>query len=210
MGRPSPGRPATSPCRTRPTNWRSDVLKNRLPALSSAVRVLRSESRSKSSYKRSEGDRSVIPTKVGIQTSTCVLDSRSPLTTCGDKLRGNDIFMFPIINMMKILVVDDEKDILTLLEYNLKKAGFKVISAQDGPDALALSKKEKPDLIILDIMLPGMEGTEVCKILKGEEGTRHIPIIMLTAKGEEIDRIVEFELGAADFILKPFSPRVRF
>ncbi|MBI5407532.1 MAG: response regulator [Nitrospirae bacterium] len=109
--------------------------------------------------------------------------------------------------MMKILVVDDEKDILTLLEYNLKKAGFKVISAQDGPDALALSRKEEPDLIVLDIMLPGMEGTEVCKILKGEEATRHIPIIMLTAKGEEIDRIVGFELGVDDYIIKPFSPR---
>src|SRR3972149_8740744 len=113
----------------------------------------------------------------------------------------------PLDHIMKILVVDDEKDILTLLEYNLKKAGFTVVSAQDGPEALALSKKEKPDLIILDIMLPGMEGTEVCKILKGEETTRHIPIIMLTAKGEEIDRIVGFELGVDDYIIKPFSPR---
>ena len=109
--------------------------------------------------------------------------------------------------MMKILVVDDEKDILTLLEYNLKKAGFTAISAQDGPEAIALSKKERPDLIILDIMLPSMEGTEVCKILKGEEATRHIPIVMLTAKGEEIDRIVGLELGADDYIIKPFSPR---
>ncbi|MBI3815705.1 MAG: response regulator [Nitrospinae bacterium] len=107
----------------------------------------------------------------------------------------------------KILIVDDEADILTLLEYNLDKAGFEVISAQDGPEALELAKKKKPDLIILDIMLPSMEGTEVCKIIKKDEATSHIPVIMLTAKGEEIDRIVGFELGAEDYITKPFSPR---
>ena len=107
----------------------------------------------------------------------------------------------------KILIVDDENDILTLLEYNLQKAGFHVISAQDGPEAVNAAKKERPDLIILDIMLPSMEGTEVCKILKGNEATRHIPVIMLTAKGEEVDRIVGFELGADDYIIKPFSPR---
>ena len=107
----------------------------------------------------------------------------------------------------KILVVDDETDILTLLEYNLEKAGFKVVSANDGPDAIEITKRERPDLIILDIMLPSMEGTEVCKILKGGDATRHIPIIMLTAKGEEMDRIVGFELGADDYITKPFSPR---
>ncbi|MEK7828884.1 MAG: response regulator [Deltaproteobacteria bacterium] len=107
----------------------------------------------------------------------------------------------------KILIVDDEADILTLLEYNLEKAGFKVISANDGPDAVEITKREKPDLIILDIMLPSMEGTEVCKILKSGDATRHIPIIMLTAKGEEVDRIVGFELGADDYITKPFSPR---
>lgn len=107
----------------------------------------------------------------------------------------------------KLLVVDDEKDILTLLEYNLEKAGFKVISAQDGPEAINVAKREMPDLIILDIMLPSMEGTEVCKIIKREETTSHIPIIMLTAKGEEVDKIVGFELGADDYITKPFSPR---
>lgn len=107
----------------------------------------------------------------------------------------------------KILIVDDEADILTLLEYNLDKAGFEVISAQDGPEALDLAKKEKPRLIILDIMLPSMEGTEVCKIIKKDEATSHIPVIMLTAKGEEIDRIVGLELGAEDYITKPFSPR---
>ena len=107
----------------------------------------------------------------------------------------------------KILVVDDEIDILTLLEYNLKKAGFKVISANDGPEAIESAKREKPNLIILDIMLPSMEGTEVCKALKKDDTTSHIPVIMLNAKGEEIDRIVGLELGADDYITKPFSPR---
>ena len=107
----------------------------------------------------------------------------------------------------KILIVDDEEDILTLLEYNLEKAGFKVISADDGPEAVKLAKKEKPALIILDIMLPSMEGTEVCKAIKRDNTTNHIPIIMLTAKGEEVDRIVGLELGADDYITKPFSPR---
>ncbi len=106
-----------------------------------------------------------------------------------------------------ILVVDDENDILTLLKYNLEKGGFNVLSSQDGPEAINTAEKERPDLIILDIMLPSMEGTEVCRILKGNGGTRDIPIIMLTAKGDEIDRIVGFELGADDYIIKPFSPR---
>lgn len=109
--------------------------------------------------------------------------------------------------MQKILVVDDEIDILTLLQYNLEKNGFKAITAKDGPDAIELAKKEIPDLIILDIMLPSMEGTEVCKAIRRQEATRHIPIIMLTAKGEEVDRIVGLELGADDYITKPFSPR---
>ena len=106
----------------------------------------------------------------------------------------------------KILVVDDEIDILTLLEYNLGKTGFKVISAKDGPEGIESAKREKPNLIILDIMLPSMEGTDVCKSLKKDETTSHIPVIMLTAKGEEVDRIVGLELGADDYITKPFSP----
>lgn len=107
----------------------------------------------------------------------------------------------------KILIVDDEEDILTLLEYNLEKAGFEVISANDGPEAIELTKKKSPSLVILDIMLPSMEGTEVCKVIKRDNATSHIPIIMLTAKGEEVDRIVGLELGADDYITKPFSPR---
>ena len=104
-------------------------------------------------------------------------------------------------------MVDDEIDILTLLQYNLEKAGYKVISAKDGPEAIDLARKERPNLIILDIMLPSMEGTEVCKVLKKEDDTSPIPIIMLTAKSDEVDRIVGLELGADDYITKPFSPR---
>ena len=106
-----------------------------------------------------------------------------------------------------ILVVDDEKDIVTLLEYNLQKAGFNTISALDGPDAIDIARSRRPDLIILDIMLPSMDGMEICKILKQDPCTGHIPIIMLTARGEEVDRILGLELGADDYITKPFSPR---
>ncbi len=107
----------------------------------------------------------------------------------------------------KILVVDDEVDILTLLQYNLEKSGFRVISAKDGPEAIDLARREKPDLIILDIMLPSLAGTEVCKAIRNQDPTSHIPIIMLTAKSEEVDRIIGLELGADDYITKPFSPR---
>jgi len=106
-----------------------------------------------------------------------------------------------------ILVVDDEEDILTLLEYNLRKSGFNVLSAADGPEAIVSASEERPALIILDIMLPNMDGTEVLKRLKQDPRTRSIPVIMLTAKGEEIDKVVGFELGADDYITKPFSPR---
>jgi len=107
----------------------------------------------------------------------------------------------------KILIVEDEKDIIKMLEYNLKKEGFKVIDARDGEDALDLALREYPDLILLDLMLPGMDGLEVCKALKKEAKTSSIPIIMLTAKGQESDKVVGLELGADDYITKPFSPR---
>jgi two-component system alkaline phosphatase synthesis response regulator PhoP len=107
----------------------------------------------------------------------------------------------------KILIVEDEKDIVKMLEYNLKKEGFKTISAQDGEDALEYAAREHPDLIILDLMLPGMDGLEVCKELKKETKTASIPIIMLTAKAQESDKVVGLELGADDYVTKPFSPR---
>jgi len=107
----------------------------------------------------------------------------------------------------KILIVEDEKDIIKMLEYNLKKEGFKVIDARDGEDALDLAVREYPDLILLDLMLPGIDGLEVCKALKRESKTSSIPIIMLTAKSQESDKVVGLELGADDYITKPFSPR---
>ncbi len=107
----------------------------------------------------------------------------------------------------KILIVEDEKDIIKMLEYNLKKEGFRVIAAGDGEDAIDLAIRGQPDLILLDLMLPGMDGLEVCKALKKENKASAIPIIMLTAKSQESDKVVGLELGADDYITKPFSPR---
>jgi two-component system phosphate regulon response regulator PhoB len=106
-----------------------------------------------------------------------------------------------------ILVVDDERDIIDLLRYNLSQAGFRVVSATEGRQAIDLARREKPDLIVLDLMLPVLPGTEVARVLKQDATTRAIPILMLTARGEEVDRVVGFELGADDYVVKPFSPR---
>ena len=106
-----------------------------------------------------------------------------------------------------ILIVDDEQDVLDLLVYNLQKAGFKVNTARDGVTALQKARDDIPALIILDLMLPQLDGSEVCRQLKADTKTTHIPIIMLTAKAEEVDRIVGLELGADDYVTKPFSPR---
>lgn len=107
----------------------------------------------------------------------------------------------------KILIVEDEKDIVKMLEYNLKKEGLRTLSVYDGEDALDLASREHPDLIVLDLMLPGIDGLEVCKTLKSESKTASIPIIMLTAKSQESDKVVGLELGADDYVTKPFSPR---
>jgi two-component system alkaline phosphatase synthesis response regulator PhoP len=107
-----------------------------------------------------------------------------------------------------ILVVDDEEDILELLEYNFAKEGFQVVRVASGEAALDTARERLPDLIVLDLMLPGVGGLEVCKILKRDEKTAGIPIIMLTAKGEEADVVLGLELGADDYVTKPFSPRV--
>jgi two-component system phosphate regulon response regulator PhoB len=106
-----------------------------------------------------------------------------------------------------ILVVEDDVDILQLVAHNLTAADFDVLTAQEGYEALSLAKKHLPQLVILDIMLPGLDGFEVCKELKRSPATKNIPILMLTAKGEEVDRIVGLELGADDYVVKPFSPR---
>jgi two-component system phosphate regulon response regulator PhoB len=107
----------------------------------------------------------------------------------------------------KILVVDDEPDVLDLVTYNLGQAGFQTETAADGAEALRKARSSTPDLILLDLMLPEMDGLEVCKLLRRDAKTSAIPIIMLTARASEIDRIVGLELGADDYVPKPFSPR---
>ena len=105
----------------------------------------------------------------------------------------------------KILIVEDEKDIARLLEYNLRKEGYRTVLAHEGAGAPLLAAKERPSLIILDLMLPGLDGLEVCRRVKMNAKTASIPIIMLTAKGEESDKLVGLEMGADDYVTKPFS-----
>lgn len=109
--------------------------------------------------------------------------------------------------MKTILIIEDERDLLDLIAFNLEREGYRVETALDGTTGLETARRSLPDLIILDLMLPGMLGTEICKILKKTEKTARIPVIMLTAKGEEIDRVVGFEVGADDYVVKPFSNR---
>ena len=110
--------------------------------------------------------------------------------------------------MSTILIVDDEEDLLNLLDINLRREGFTTLKAANANDALELVKKHVPDVVILDLMLPDMPGTEVCRRIRGSQETAEIPIIMLTAKGEEIDRVVGFEVGADDYVVKSsFSVR---
>ena len=108
----------------------------------------------------------------------------------------------------RILVVDDEEDILELVRYNLAREGYRIVCAASGEKALSKAGSEPFDLIVLDLMLPGIDGLEVAKRLKSKPETRHIPIIMLTAKGEEADIVTGLELGADDYVTKPFSPRI--
>jgi two-component system alkaline phosphatase synthesis response regulator PhoP len=107
----------------------------------------------------------------------------------------------------KILIVEDERDILQLVTHYLEKDHFRVRAAGDGPTGLAVARQERPDLIILDLMLPGMDGLEVCRKLRADPVTGLTPIMMLTAKAEETDRVVGLELGADDYLTKPFSPK---
>jgi two-component system phosphate regulon response regulator PhoB len=107
----------------------------------------------------------------------------------------------------RILVIDDEKDLIELVRYNLEKEGFVVRSAQDGESGLEAARKESPDIILVDLMLPGIDGLDVCRSLRSDSRTARIPLIMLTAKSAEADRILGLELGADDYVTKPFSPR---
>jgi two-component system phosphate regulon response regulator PhoB len=107
----------------------------------------------------------------------------------------------------RILVADDEEDVLNLVAMNLSGAGFQVVTTEDGSSAVDLAKRQTPALIVLDLMMPGMSGLEVCKALKNDGETAGIPIILLTARSTEVDRVLAFELGADDYVTKPFSPR---
>ena len=106
-----------------------------------------------------------------------------------------------------VLVIEDEKNIAELVKYNLEGAGFRVLQAARGDTGLEQARKTKPDLVILDLMLPELDGLEICKILKRNDNTAHIPILMLTAKSQETDKVVGLELGADDYVTKPFSPK---
>jgi two-component system phosphate regulon response regulator PhoB len=108
----------------------------------------------------------------------------------------------------RILVVEDEEDILELIGYNLTREGYRVRTAASGEDGLRAAMRDKPDLVVLDLMLPGIDGIEVCRRLKADPQTRYIPVVMVTAKGEEADVVAGLELGADDYLSKPFSPKV--
>lgn len=109
--------------------------------------------------------------------------------------------------MARILIIEDEPDLQEVLSYNLGRAGYEVVQALRGSEGLDRARKKPPDLILLDLMLPDTPGSDVCRALKSDPSTRSIPVVMLTAKGEEIDRVVGFELGAEDYVVKPFSVR---
>lgn len=107
-----------------------------------------------------------------------------------------------------VLVVEDEEDILALIHYNLTREGFRSTCATSGEEALRVVQKDPPDLVVLDLMLPGIDGLEVCRTLKSQEETRSIAVLMVTAKGEEADVVAGLEMGADDYVTKPFSPRI--
>jgi two-component system, OmpR family, alkaline phosphatase synthesis response regulator PhoP len=141
------------------------------------------------------------------------VDRDSLLSLIKSVKRGARLYMDVdgAVNLMAketILVVEDEEDIRELLKYNLEKEGYQVTVAATGEEALQTVRSRRPDLILLDLMLPGMDGLEVCRRIRGENQSQHLPIIMLTAKGEEADIVTGLELGADDYITKPFSPRV--
>jgi len=110
-------------------------------------------------------------------------------------------------SVANVLIVDDERDLVSLLDFNLRQAGLETTLAYSGEQALAAARRRVPDLVLLDLMLPDLSGTDVCRQLKSDPRTKSVPVIMLTAKGEELDRVVGFELGADDYVVKPFSMR---
>jgi two-component system phosphate regulon response regulator PhoB len=112
------------------------------------------------------------------------------------------------VSAKRILVVEDEEDLLELVEYNLRKAGHRVLAVTTGEAGLLAARAERPDLVLLDLMLPGVDGFQVCRLLRRDAATRDVPIVMLTARGEDADVVKGLELGADDYVTKPFSPKV--
>ncbi len=113
----------------------------------------------------------------------------------------------PFMRKSTLLVIEDDPDIVELVRYNLEREGFRVLHQGDGERGLAEAQRLQPELVVLDLMLPGLDGLEVCRRLRSQEGTREVPVLMLTAKGEEADVVVGLEMGADDYLTKPFSPR---
>ncbi|MCL6610808.1 MAG: response regulator transcription factor [Peptococcaceae bacterium] len=111
------------------------------------------------------------------------------------------------MDLYRILVVDDEQNILELIRYNLEKEGYGVMTATDGESAVEIAGREKPDLILLDVMLPSLDGISACRVIRQNEATRKIPIIMISARGDELDKVLGLEMGADDYVTKPFSTR---
>jgi DNA-binding response OmpR family regulator len=126
---------------------------------------------------------------------------------CGELLKALHTLIYLVQMKSKILIVEDEPDVIELIEFNLRAAGYDTAAATDGAEAIKKARSVFPDLIILDLMLPETDGFEVCKTLRRDPTTAAIPIVMLTAKAAEIDRVLGFELGADDYVVKPFSPR---
>jgi two-component system alkaline phosphatase synthesis response regulator PhoP len=124
------------------------------------------------------------------------------LQTVTPKLRA------PVMAKERILVVDDEEDLLELVKYNLTKEGYRVAAVSSGEEAIRRARNDLPDLMVLDLLLPSVDGLEVCRVIKNDVRTKHIPVVMLTAKGEEADMVTGLEMGADDYLAKPFSPRV--
>src|SRR5712692_6758212 len=125
----------------------------------------------------------------------------------GEEFRRNLVPKAGLSRVRRVLIVEDDKDIVELVRYNLEKEGYQVAAAGDGLGALAQVKKAAPDLVILDLMLPKLSGLEVCREVRRDTALNRLPILMLTARGDEADRVVGLEIGADDYVTKPFSPR---
>ena len=148
-----------------------------------------------------------MPSLATIRKTQGRIKSQAQNVTWPQQTQEGYSFFPPTMSQAKILVVDDEKPILETVQYNLEKAGFRVVTAQDGEAAIDRCRQEEPDLIVLDLMLPKKDGLEVCRTLRQDAKLRRIPILILSVKADETDKVVGLELGADDYLTKPFSPR---